>query len=70
VKEFRSMGIASISSLLEKITIVLVVCCCSLPPPAKYGGGYGTPEDPYQIRDANHMQAIGAAMRPAVNGYD
>jgi hypothetical protein len=26
----------------------------------KYGGGSGTPEDPYQIRDANHMQAIGA----------
>ncbi|MHC4537618.1 MAG: GLUG motif-containing protein, partial [Planctomycetota bacterium] len=27
---------------------------------AKYGGGSGTEEDPYQIWDANHMQAIGA----------
>ena len=27
---------------------------------AKYGGGSGTFEDPYLIRDANHMQAIGA----------
>jgi hypothetical protein len=26
----------------------------------KYGGGSGTPGDPYRIRDANHMQAIGA----------
>ena len=26
----------------------------------KYGGGTGTPEDPYQIWDANDMQAIGA----------
>jgi hypothetical protein len=27
---------------------------------AKYGGGTGEPNDPYQIWDANHMQAIGA----------
>ena len=26
---------------------------------AKYGGGTGEPNDPYQIWDANHMQAIG-----------
>jgi hypothetical protein len=26
----------------------------------KYGGGTGEPNDPYQIWDANHMQAIGA----------
>ena len=25
-----------------------------------YGGGLGTPQDPYQIWDANHMQTIGA----------
>ncbi|MHC4632471.1 MAG: GLUG motif-containing protein [Planctomycetota bacterium] len=51
---------ARISSLLGKITILFVICCCSLSAQAKYGGGSGTPEDPYQIRDANHMQAIGA----------
>jgi hypothetical protein len=27
---------------------------------AKYGGGTGEPNNPYQIKDANHMQAIGA----------
>jgi hypothetical protein len=49
-----------ISSLLGKITVLLIICFCCLPAHAKYGGGSGTPEDPYQIRDANHMQAIGA----------
>ncbi|MHC4460525.1 MAG: GLUG motif-containing protein [Planctomycetota bacterium] len=48
-----------ISSLLGKITVVLVICCC-LPAQAKYGGGSGTPNDPYLIVDANQMNAIGA----------
>ena len=48
-----------ISKLLIQFTI-LFICSCSLSAQAKYGGGSGTPEDPYQIRDANHMQAIGA----------
>ena len=47
------------SSLFGKATI-LIICCCSLSVQGKYGGGSGTPEDPYQIWDANHMQAIGA----------
>jgi len=49
-----------ISSLLGKITVLVVIFCCSISVQAKYGGGSGTPEDPYQIWDANHMQAIGA----------
>ena len=48
------------SSLWGKITVLVIICCLTLPVQAKYGGGSGTPEDPYQIRDANHMQAIGA----------
>ena len=48
------------SSLLGKITVLVVICCCCLSVQAKYGGGTGEPNDPYQIRDANHMQAIGA----------
>jgi len=44
---------------LGRIAIVLVVGCCGLPAEGKYGGGSGTPEDPYLIYDANHMQAIG-----------
>ena len=49
-----------ISNLWGKITVLVVICCCSLSAQAKYGGGKGEPNDPYQIRDANHMQAIGA----------
>ena len=47
------------SRLWGKITVLLIICCC-LPAQAKYGGGSGTPADPYLIYDANHMQAIGA----------
>jgi len=49
-----------ISSLWGKITVLVIICCCSLPAQAKYGGGTGVPNDPYQIWDANHMNAIGA----------
>ncbi|MHC4694126.1 MAG: GLUG motif-containing protein [Planctomycetota bacterium] len=48
-----------ISKLLRQINIPLIICFCSLSAQAKYGGGSGTQEDPYQIWDANHMQAIG-----------
>jgi len=48
------------SNLLRTITILLIICCCCLSAQGKYGGGSGTPEDPYQIWDANDMQAIGA----------
>ncbi|MHC4112104.1 MAG: GLUG motif-containing protein [Planctomycetota bacterium] len=39
------------------LIIAGIVCSSAL---GKYGGGTGEPNDPYQIRDANHMQAIGA----------
>ena len=48
------------SSLWGKITILFVICFFSLPAQAKYGGGSGTPEDPYLIYDASQMNAIGA----------
>ncbi len=51
---------ARISNLLGKITILVVICCCCLPAQAKYGGGTGETNDPYQIWDANQMNAIGA----------
>ena len=38
----------------------MIVCCCGVVAQGKYGGGSGTPEDPYQIWDPNDMQAIGA----------
>ena len=40
------------------ISVVLVGVVGSVQ--GKYGGGTGEPNDPYQIYDANHMQAIGA----------
>jgi hypothetical protein len=48
-----------ISSLWGWIALIVIVGY-SLSAYGKYGGGSGTPEDPYQIWDANHMQAIGA----------
>ena len=48
------------SSLFGKITVLLVICFFALPAQGKYGGGTGEPNDPYQIRDANQMNAIGA----------
>ena len=42
------------------ITILLIVCCFGMVAQGKYGGGTGEPNDPYQIWDANQMQAIGA----------
>jgi hypothetical protein len=47
------------SNLFGKVTVFFVICCFSLPSQAKYGGGSGTPEAPYLISDANHMQTIG-----------
>jgi len=54
------MGKARSSNLGGGVGVFLVVCCLGVVAEGKYGGGSGTPEDPYQIRDANHMQAIGA----------
>jgi len=48
------------SNLFGEITIFFIICCCYLPTEAKYGGGSGTPEDPYLIYDASQMNAIGA----------
>jgi hypothetical protein len=59
-KEVVEMGKARRSNLWGGITIVLIACYLGAAAQGKYGGGTGTPEDPYQIWDANHMQAIGA----------
>lgn len=48
------------SSNLRGITMLLIVCCLGVGVQGKYGGGTGEPNDPYQIWDANDMQAIGA----------
>jgi hypothetical protein len=40
--------------------LVLAICVPRLPAQAGYGGGSGTAEDPYQIRTAEQMNAVGA----------
>ena len=42
------------------VLLFLVINSCVVLAQGKYGGGTGEPNDPYQIWDANHMQAIGA----------
>ena len=42
------------------IFVLLAISFSAMPAQAKYGGGSGTPEDPYLICDANHMMAFGA----------
>jgi len=54
------MSNKSNSKLLRPITILLIICfCSSVWADVKYGGGTGEPNEPYQIWDANDMQAIG-----------
>lgn len=55
-RKIRTGGSANI---LRRVVIILVLGCCSLSVQAKYGGGSGEPNDPYQISNASHMQAIG-----------
>jgi hypothetical protein len=54
------MNESLMSRSLWAIFALFVICFYSLPAQGKYGGGSGTPVDPYLISDANHMQAIGA----------
>ncbi len=58
--EVVEMGSAEGPNLLGGITMLLVICCLGMVAQGKYGGGTGEPNDPYQIWDANDMQAIGA----------
>ena len=44
----------------DGIIILLIICCSGVVAHAKYGGGSGTPGDPYLISNANHMNAVGA----------
>ena len=38
--------------------LIILVCFCTLPVNAQYGGGSGTPEDPYQISSAADWQML------------
>ncbi len=41
------------------VFLVAVMCLAGIPAEAKYGGGSGTAQDPYQIRTAGQMDTIG-----------
>jgi hypothetical protein len=47
------------SRLWGGVSVFLITCCIAAATQGKYGGGTGEPNAPYQIWDANHMQAIG-----------
>jgi hypothetical protein len=50
---------AKISRVLRTIPIVIAVCLVGIPAYAKYGGGSGTADDPYQIATAADLIALG-----------
>ena len=45
---------------LRAISLLIAVCLVGPPVQAKYGGGSGTGDDPYQIWTAEQMNAVGA----------
>jgi hypothetical protein len=53
------MSAAKNSSISNIITCLFAVCLISLPSQAKYGGGTGEPNDPYQIATAVHLNLLG-----------
>jgi hypothetical protein len=46
--------------ILWVVSVLIAVACVSVPARAKYGGGSGTADDPYQIWTAGQMNALGA----------
>jgi hypothetical protein len=46
--------------ILWVVSVLIAVACVNVPARAKYGGGNGTADDPYQIWTAEQMNAIGA----------
>jgi hypothetical protein len=53
------MAAASNSLSVRIIPLLIAVCLIGMPAHAKYGGGSGTAEDPYQIATAADLMALG-----------
>jgi hypothetical protein len=49
----------SLSKVISTIFVLLSIFLFSRPAEAKYGGGSGTADDPYQIATAAHLIALG-----------
>ncbi len=56
------MKTASNSRVLRTIPLLIAVCLVTFPVQAKYGGGSGTAENPYQIWTAEQMNAMGVEL--------
>ncbi len=54
------MGTVGNTRALRTITFFVAICLLSFPVHAKYNGGTGEPNNPYQIATAAQMNAIGA----------
>jgi hypothetical protein len=53
------MKVIENSQIVRTIPLLIAVCLISIPTQAKYGGGSGTPEDPYQIATAADLLLLG-----------
>ena len=53
------MATASNSRILRKITLLIIICLFSFPTQAKYSGGTGEPNDPYQIATSEDLMLLG-----------
>ncbi len=53
------MAIAGISRISGTIPLLIAICLFSFPAYAKYSGGRGVPDDPYQIATAEDLIALG-----------
>ena len=65
-KGHRKMAEIVDSRILRMIPLLALVCLVSIPAEAKYSGGSGTPEDPYQIATAEDL----IALSEETNDYD
>jgi len=47
------------SKMLRTIPLLITICLFIFPAQAKYGGGTGEPNDPYQIATAEDLMLLG-----------
>jgi hypothetical protein len=55
----RKMTTARNSRILRTIPLLIAICLISFPARAKYGGGTGEPNNPYQIATAEDLMLLG-----------
>ena len=53
------MTLSRDSRVLRIVPLLIVTCLCSFPVQAKYSGGTGEPNDPYQIATVEDLMLLG-----------